>query len=69
MNPRTGFTHIIEDKPVLAKGEDSTDAVDPIGEFVVGNAALGPVFKLAGKSDLYGAGRLGNNYARSKIIS
>ena len=69
VNPRTGFTHIIEDKPVLAKGEDSTDAVDPIGEFVVGNAASGPVFKLAGKAALYGAGRLGNNYARSKIIS
>lgn len=42
---------------------------DPIGEFIVSNIALGPAFKLAGKAALYGAGRLGSNYARAKLIS
>lgn len=42
---------------------------DPIGQFIVEGAALNPVFKLAGKAVLYGAGRLGSNYAKAKIIS
>ena len=42
---------------------------DPIGQFIVEGAALNPVFKLAGKAALYGAGRLGSNYARAKLLS
>lgn len=42
---------------------------DPIGQFIVENIALGPAYKLAGKAALYGAGRLGSNYARAKLLS
>ena len=52
-----------------APGEDSTNGVDPVGEFITEGAALSPLFKLAGTGLLYGAGRLGSNWARSKIIS
>ena len=52
-----------------APGEDSTNGVDPVGEFITEGAAFSPLFKLAGTGLLYGAGRLGSNWARSKIIS
>lgn len=42
---------------------------DPIGQFIVEGTALNPAFKLVGKGLLYGAGRLGSNYARAKLIS
>ena len=42
---------------------------DPIGEFVVANAALNPIFNAAGKAALYGLGRAGSNWARAKLIS
>lgn len=42
---------------------------DPIGQFIVEGAVLNPAFKLTGKAVLYGAGRLGSNWARAKMIS
>lgn len=56
--PQTSTTQVIGMSPV-----------DPVGEFVVGNAVLGTPIKLLGKGLLYGAGRVGNNWARAKIIS
>lgn len=52
-----------------APGEDSTNGVDPVGGFITEGTALSPLFKLAGTGLLYGAGKLGSNWARSKIIS
>lgn len=43
-NPKT-LTSKIQTTKQLAPGEDSTNSVDPVGEFVVGNAVLSPVFK------------------------
>lgn len=48
--------------------------VDPIGEFVVGNAVLGKPLQLLGKGIMYGAGRYlpstkFGNWSRAKIIS
>lgn len=56
--PQTSTTQVIGMSPV-----------DPVGEFVVGSAVLGKPLQLLGKGLLYGAGRVGNNWARAKIIS
>jgi hypothetical protein len=56
--PQTSTTRVIGMSPI-----------DPVGEFVVGSAVLGTPIKLLGKGLLYGVGRVGNNWARAKIIS
>lgn len=71
-NPKT-LTSKIQTTKQLAPGEDSTDSVDPVGEFVVENAVLSPIFKAAPyiKSGIFNLinGKLRNNWIRDKIIS
>jgi hypothetical protein len=43
--------------------------VDPVGEFYVAGNVLDIPIKTLGKAGLYGLGRLGNNWARAKLIS
>ena len=42
---------------------------DPVGQFVVEGVATAPLFNLIGKAALFGAGRMGNKWARSKVLS
>ncbi|MGN0966717.1 MAG: hypothetical protein ACI4OP_03885 [Candidatus Coprovivens sp.] len=42
---------------------------DPIMQMYVEGVALNPVFKAIGTAGLYGLGKLGNNWARAKLIS
>lgn len=42
---------------------------DPIMQMYVEGVTLNPVFKAIGTTGLYGLGRLGNNWARAKLIS
>ena len=42
---------------------------DPVGETYVSGIAMNPVFKAVGNSILYGLGKLGNTWARAKIVS
>lgn len=43
--------------------------VDPLAEFYVAGKVLNPVFKVAGRAGEYGMARLGNNWARARILS
>lgn len=61
--PQTSTTQVIGVSPV-----------DPVGEFVVGNAVLGKPLQWLGKGIMYGAGRYMpstkfGNWSRAKIIS
>ena len=42
---------------------------DPVGETYVSGIAMNPIFKAVGNSILYGLGKLGNTWARAKIVS
>lgn len=56
-------------QPELAKGEDSVDGVDPIGTLIVGNALLNKPLQLVGKGVLYSLGKLGDDWARNRIVN
>lgn len=47
--------------------KDRLSPVDPIGEFVVGSAAIGKPLELAGKAALYGIGRYGGKFGLKKL--
>ena len=42
---------------------------DPVGETYVSGIAMNPIFKAVGNSILYSLGKLGNTWARAKIVS
>lgn len=67
MNPDGTFTNNYVQQ--MAPSESSLSTHDPIAEFYIGTKALNPVFNLLGKGYTYGMARIGDNYARGKIIS
>lgn len=67
-NPKTDTESIVKQKAVMAPSEDSTNGVDPVGKFYTEMVATNPLFNLAGKGLMYGAGRLGSNWAKEKLI-
>ena len=56
-------------KTVPTPGNGFVSNNDPVGQFVVEGVATAPLFNLIGKAALFSAGRMGNKWARSKIIS
>lgn len=50
-------------------GAGFVSGTDPIMRTYVEGVALNPVFKAIGTAGLYGLGKLGNNWARAKLIS
>ena len=56
-------------KTVPTPGNGFVSNNDPVGQFVVEGVATAPLFNLFGKAALFSAARMGNKWARSKIIS
>lgn len=53
----------------LAPGEESLSGTDPVGSFIVANAALNSIIKGINNVATYGLAKIGNNWARNKIIN
>ena len=56
-------------KTVSTPGNGFVSNNDPVGQFVVEGVATAPLFNLIGKAALFSAGRMGNKWARSKVLS
>lgn len=62
------FPHseIVDGKPT---GAGAISGADPVGSFAVGNVVASPLFKLIGNAALFTLGKMGNSWARNKLIN
>lgn len=58
-----------EGKPQTATNNIGMSGTDPIGQLYVEGVVLNPIFKGLGKVAQYGLAKLGNKWARAKILS
>lgn len=58
-----------EGKPQTATNNIGMSGTDPIGQLYVEGVVLNPIFKGLGKVAQYGLAKLGNNWARAKVLS